>query len=130
MENTEQPVRPPVATEVLYNAACPVCRKEIDHYAHISARDALPIGYDDLNDATLLARWGLDAEDAAKRLHVRKDGHLLSGIPAFIVLWEDIPQYRWLARVVRTPGINQLATWTYDLVLAPLLYRWHLRRSR
>jgi predicted DCC family thiol-disulfide oxidoreductase YuxK len=116
-------------TEVLYNAACPVCSKEIDHYAALTEQEVLPIGYDDLNDPEKLARWGLSPEAAARRLHVRKDGEILSGVPAFIALWREIPRYRWLARVVSFPGIYQLASAVYDYVLAPLLYRWHLRRE-
>ncbi|MEM6888344.1 MAG: DUF393 domain-containing protein [Pseudomonadota bacterium] len=112
-------------TEVLYNAACPVCRREIEHYASLSTRDTLPITYSDLNDPELLDRWGLDLESAARRLHVRKNGELLSGIPAFMALWEEIPRYQWLARLVQTPGLNRVAVWTYDFVLAPALYRWH-----
>lgn len=117
-------------TEVLYNAACPVCRREIEHYEKISARDALPIRYDDLCDAEKLSRWGIDAEAAAKRLHVRKDGRTYAGIPAFIVLWQDIPQLHWLARVVALPGVYWLANKVYDYLLAPALYRWHVTRQR
>jgi predicted DCC family thiol-disulfide oxidoreductase YuxK len=116
-------------TEVLYNAACPVCSKEIDHYAALTERDVLPIGYDDLNDPEKLARWGLSPEAAAKRLHVRKNGETLSGVPAFIALWREIPRYRWLARIVAISGIFHLASAVYDYILAPLLYRWHLRRE-
>lgn len=117
-------------TEVLYNAACPVCRREIEHYEKISTRDALPIRYDDLGDAATLSRWGIDAEAAARRLHVRKDGQTYAGIPAFLVLWRDIPQWRWLARLVALPGVHWVANNVYDHVLAPALYRWHVMRQR
>jgi predicted DCC family thiol-disulfide oxidoreductase YuxK len=116
-------------TEVLYNASCPVCSKEIDHYAALTEKHVLPIGYDDLNDPEKLARWGLSPEAAAKRLHVRKDGQTLSGVPAFIALWREIPRYRWVARIVSVPGLFHLASAVYDYVLAPLLYQWHLRRE-
>jgi len=29
-----------------------------------------------------------------------------SGIDAFIALWDDIPKYRWAARLARTFGID------------------------
>ncbi len=116
-------------THVLYNAACPVCRAEIDHYAAYSAQNALPIRFEDLNTGQLDA-WGLTKEDATRRLHVMKGGALYSGIPAFLVLWQDMPRYRWLARVVALPGVNWFAVQTYDHVLAPLLYRRHMRRQR
>jgi predicted DCC family thiol-disulfide oxidoreductase YuxK len=121
-------------TEVLYNASCPICRREVDHYARISAREDLPIGYHDLGDAEQLADWGMTEKDAAMRLHVRKDGQVFGGIPAFVVLWREIPRMRWLARVVSLPGIHWIACIVYDHILAPVLYRWHLarmaRRSR
>lgn len=116
-------------TQVLYNAACPVCRAEIDHYAAYSVRNALPIQFEDLN-AVQLDAWGLTEEDAARRLHVMKNGAPYSGIPAFLVLWQDMPRYRLLARVVALPIINWFAVQTYDYVLAPLLYRWHMHRQK
>jgi predicted DCC family thiol-disulfide oxidoreductase YuxK len=120
----------PARTSVLYNATCPVCSFEIDHYAAYAHDRALPIRFDDLNDPARLAAWGIDADAAARRLHVLKDGRLLAGIPAFIVLWQEMPRYRWLARVVSLPGVHGLATLAYDRVLAPLIYRWHLRRLK
>ncbi|MFK7764785.1 MAG: thiol-disulfide oxidoreductase DCC family protein [Roseobacter sp.] len=120
----------PEETAVLYNADCPVCSFEIDHYAAYSSEKTLGIAFDDLNDATKLAPWGVDSDTAARRLHVLKNGALLTGIPAFIALWEDMPKYHWLARLVSRPGIYQTACFGYDVILAPLIYRWHLRRQR
>jgi len=116
-------------TEVLYNADCPVCRFEIDHYASYAQREALAIRFDDLNGAER-SRWDIDPEDAARRLHVRKDGQIYAGIPAFIVLWQDMPRYRWLARLVALPGVHWAACKVYDHVLAPALFAWHKRRQR
>jgi len=128
---TEAPAKtsPEPGTAVLYNADCPVCNFEIRHYAQYADRTGLPIRFDDLNsDARRM--WGLDADTAARRLYVLHDGVLTSGIPAFLVLWAQMPKYRWLARVVGLPGIRQVASVVYDHVLAPAIYRWHLRRQR
>ncbi len=115
-------------TSVLYNGQCPVCSFEIGHYAAYARRSGLPIRFDDLNAADL-DRWGLTEDDAARRLHVLHEGEILAGIPAFLVLWRRMPRYRWLARLVGLPGIRQLAGLAYDRALAPLIYRWHLRRK-
>lgn len=115
-------------TSVLYNGACPVCSAEIRHYAQYANHSGLPIRFDDLT-SDALADWGVDADLAARRLHVLHDGVLTSGIPAFLVLWGQMPRYRWLARVFGLPGIRQAASATYDHVLAPLLYAWHRRRT-
>jgi predicted DCC family thiol-disulfide oxidoreductase YuxK len=116
-------------TSVLYNATCPVCNLEIQHYARYAGANGLPIRFDDLN-SDARAEWGLDADTAARRLYVLHEGALTSGIPAFLVLWAQMPKYRWLARVVGLPGIRQIASATYDHVLAPTIYRWHLSRLR
>jgi len=114
-------------TKVLYNANCPVCRFEIDHYAQYCAGKRLPIRFDDLNTEAL-ADWNIDADTAARRLYVLHDGQLYSGIPAFIVLWKEMPRYRWVARLIGLPVIHRLACWSYDYALAPIIYRWHIWR--
>jgi hypothetical protein len=55
---------------------------------------------------------------------------LTSGIPAFLVLWAQMPKYRWLAKTVSLPGVKQIASVIYDYVLAPAIYRWHIHRLR
>lgn len=112
---------------VLYNADCPVCRAEIDHYAaHAAARD-LPIRFDDLNgpDITL---WGVTPDAAARQLHVLHEGRVVAGLPAFRLLWAAMPRYRWLARVTSWPGVRQVVGVIYDRIAAPMLYRAHLHR--
>lgn len=115
------------STSVLYNASCPVCNFEIRHYARYADSNGLPIRFDDLNSDARL-QWGLNADMAARRLYVLHDDKLTSGIPAFLVLWAQMPRYRWLGRTVGLPGIRQIASAVYDYVLAPVIYRWHLRR--
>ena len=57
------------------------------------------------------------------------DGKLTSGIAAFLVLWAQMPGYRLLGRIVGLPGIRHIATLAYDHVVAPAIYRWHLRET-
>ncbi len=116
-------------TSVLYNANCPVCNFEIQHYAQYAGAKGLPIRFDNLN-SDACGNWGLDADTAARRLYVLHDGTLTSGIPAFLVLWAQMPRYHWLARVVGLPVVKPIAVAAYDFVLAPAIYRWHLRRVR
>ena len=114
-------------TRILYNDTCPLCRFEIDHYRAAATRDGAPLRFDTLQDA---ARWGLTEDQAARRLHVLKDGELLSGLDAFRAIWSSLPRWRWLARVTGWPVLRPLVTVLYDRIAAPLLYRAHLRRQR
>ena len=58
-------------TCVLYNANCPVCNFEIQHYARYADRTGLPIRFDGLAQANA---WGLTPDQAARRLHVLHKG--------------------------------------------------------
>lgn len=111
---------------VLYNHSCPVCRFEIDGYRRRALRDGLPIRFDHLD---LAEDWGLTADDAARRLHVWQDGRILSGMEAFRALWSAMPRWRWLARVAGWPILRPVLSWLYDRIVAPLIYRAHLRRT-
>lgn len=112
---------------VLYNADCPVCRAEIGHYATLASALDLPIRFDDLNSPDL-SLWGVSSDAAARRLHVLHDGRVVAGIEAFRLIWQEIPRYRWLARVTGWPGMRQAAALIYDRLAAPLVYGAHLRR--
>lgn len=114
-------------TRVLYNGRCPVCSTEIAHYSKTAQANDLPIRFDDLHHGELY-RYGVDADIAARRLHVLHEGQLFVGVDAFIVLWRQLPRFRLLARVVALPGLKQIAAVIYDYVLAPALYHRHQRR--
>ncbi|MDT8326424.1 MAG: DUF393 domain-containing protein [Roseovarius sp.] len=116
-------------TQVLYNSRCPLCRAEIEHYAGYATRHDLPITFHDLNTREL-DHWGISTDAAARRLHVRRDGRIASGVEAFVMLWSAMPRYRLLARVVALPGLRHLAGVIYDRILAPRLYARHLARER
>jgi predicted DCC family thiol-disulfide oxidoreductase YuxK len=127
------PLQPPPADApaegtlcVLYNDTCPLCRAEIETYRRQSQAAGLDLRYDPLDRA---GDWGMDADTAARRLHVRQDGRVLSGLPAFRAIWSALPRWRWLAWLTGLPGVGWLATRIYDHILAPPLYRAHLRRQ-
>ncbi|MDJ0629403.1 MAG: DUF393 domain-containing protein [Rhodobacter sp.] len=116
-----------ICTTVIYNGDCPICSREIAGYRNYSEARGLDILFDDLNTADL-TRWGLTPDQAARRLYVVRDGVLYDGVAAFALLWEAMPRFRLLARLVRLPGVRRIAATVYDRLLAPLLYGMHRRR--
>ncbi|KPQ15048.1 MAG: hypothetical protein HLUCCO18_13595 [Rhodobacteraceae bacterium HLUCCO18] len=113
---------------ILYNGACPVCRAEIHHYRGSAEAAGAPLRFDDLN-ASDLGGWRMTDDEAARRLHARlPDGRIVSGVEAFALIWERLPRYGWLARLVRLPGVRGLAGFAYNRLAAPFLYRRHKRR--
>lgn len=116
-------------TAILYNGSCPICSHEIAVYRREAEAGGLPLRFDDL-DACNLAAWGVTPEDARRRLHVLRDGRVLSGVPAFIALWQVLPRWRWLARIVGLPGVRHVAVVVYDRLFAPALHAMDRRRRR
>lgn len=116
--------------EVLYNGQCPICSAEIAHYQAAAAACGADLRFVDLNQ-TDLESWGLDAESAARRLHIRDaSGKQIAGVPAFTAIWQELPRWRWFARILMLPGIRQATSWAYDYLAAPALFALHKRRQR
>ncbi|MBK5928199.1 thiol-disulfide oxidoreductase DCC family protein [Rhodobaculum claviforme] len=114
---------------VLYNGDCPICGREIEAYRRRAERLGAPLAFEDLNHADL-SDWGLEPEAARRRLHVREDGRVLAGVPAFVALWRRLPGMVWLARLVSLPGVAWLAAGVYEHILAPALHALDRRRRR
>jgi predicted DCC family thiol-disulfide oxidoreductase YuxK len=115
--------------EILYNGQCPICSAEIGHYKAAAEACNAPLHFVDLTQ-TDLTDWGMDADTAARRLHVRDaSGALVTGVAAFAAIWQDLPRWRWLARLVMLPVIRPSLDWGYERIAAPLLYRLHQRRQ-
>ena len=119
---------------VLYDGACPLCRREIGIYRGLPPlRPDAPVCFADVSDAALPLPPGITREQLLARFHVRsRDGELLSGAQAFLALWAALPGWRWLALAGRVPGAAWLMERTYRLFLRwrPTLQRWALRLDR
>lgn len=115
-------------TEILYNGRCPICSAEIAQYRAQAEKARAPLTFIDLN-GTDLSDWAVSQDQATRRLHARKDGQIISGFPAFLVLWRELPRMRWLARLLSLPVLRQIADFGYNALAAPLLYRLHMRRE-
>jgi len=116
---------------VLYDGACPLCRREIGLYQGMQAH--APLCFADVSDAAQALPPGTTRDQLMARFHVRRpDGQLLSGAEAFLVLWATLPGWRWLAVVGRLPG----ALWVMErcyrgfLVVRPSLQLWVARLDR
>ena len=57
--------------EVLYNDDCPICSREIKHYAGLSGDDVTFVKITEQSAAD----WGLTEEQAAKQIHARFRTH-------------------------------------------------------
>ena len=114
-------------SKVYYNSACPVCNAGIkDQRKRMQGCGVNNIEWVDVhNNPDAVSELESSLEQVRERLYVKDDkGQLNIGIDAFIQLWQQTPNQRWLARLFQLPVIRSLARVAYN-GFACLLYRWN-----
>jgi predicted DCC family thiol-disulfide oxidoreductase YuxK len=93
------------ATEVFYDGACPICRREIGVYRGLVPEGA--VAWRDVSQAGEAVAHDLSRQDALARFHARRaDGSLVSGARAFLAVWRNVGLLRYPAAVLeRRPFI-------------------------
>jgi predicted DCC family thiol-disulfide oxidoreductase YuxK len=112
------------ALTVLYDGACPLCRREIALYRGTCGD--VPLRFADVSNEAVVLPPSLTRDTALARFHVqRADGQIVSGAQAFLALWSVLPRWRWLARIGRVPGVAPLLEHMYRgfLVFRPAMQR-------
>ena len=106
----------PETLTVLYDGACPLCRREIAHVRGLAQRrgDSALCFVDISQPADGAAQFPDDRAALLARFHVqRADGSRLDGAAAFVAMWSRLPGWRWLARLARLPGMLTLLEVAY-----------------
>lgn len=106
----------PEKLTVLYDGACPLCRREIAHVKGLAQRrsDSGLCFLDISQQAEGSTAFAEDRAELLARFHVqRADGSRLDGAAAFVAMWSRLPGWRWLARLARLPGMLTLLEAAY-----------------
>ena len=103
---------------VYFNNSCSVCRMEINHYKKFNEK----LGWIDVtNNKEAQKETAKSSAELIRRLHVEQDGKIYQGIDAFLIVWSRLPKYRWLYKLVKTPGIYHASYIAYEC-LAYILF--------
>ena len=105
--------------KVLFNDKCSICSKEINHYKNLNVKDINWLDINDLKVATKLS--GKSHKELLRRLHVIRGDRVYSGVRAFVIMWDSIPRYKWLSKIISFPGIYHISVIIYELI-AIVLY--------
>ena len=104
--------------KVYFNNSCSVCRMEINHYKKFNEN----LGWIDVtNNKEAQKETAKSSAELIRRLHVEQDGKIYQGIDAFLIVWSRLPKYRWLYKLVKTPGIYHASYIAYEC-LAYILF--------
>ena len=100
---------------VLYDGACPLCRREIGVYQGLQPHEpGQSLKFLDISQPDSALPAGGVRSAYLARFHVqRPDGQVLSGAAAFVALWATLPGWRYLALVARLPGVTPLLELIY-----------------
>ena len=92
---------------VFFDGSCPLCRREIAHYRRIDTAQRM-YWVDAVSEPEALSRHGLSLEAAMAELHVLDaTGRWQRGVDAFLVIWQHLPAYRWLAKLVTVLNLRR-----------------------
>jgi demethoxyubiquinone hydroxylase (CLK1/Coq7/Cat5 family) len=111
---------------VLFDGACPLCRREIAHFKGLADRciDSVLCFVDISAEGEGGSTYAVDRAKLLARFHVqRADGSRLDGPAAFVAMWSRLPGWGWLGRLAQFPGVLGLLEVAYRgfLMVRPML---------
>ena len=100
---------------VFYDDRCPLCRREIEYYKKLSASTEIKWSGISQNISTL-EKYGIPYTESLKVLHaINEDNQMVYGVDTFILIWQQLPKWKWLAKFVGLPLIYQLSKGVYSI---------------
>ena len=85
---------------IFYDGKCGLCSREINYYKKIAQADKFRWS-DIATDPTPLKPLKISQADGLRRLHgIDSEGHLHIGVDAFLLIWRELPYWRFLSTPV------------------------------
>ena len=100
--------------KIFFNNSCSICRSEINVYKKQGIKQLEWVDITNNKDAERDAQK--TSKDLLRRLHVKSDGKIYSGAKAFIVLWNKMPKFKLLGKILSTPIIFHIFYIMYEIV--------------
>lgn len=100
---------------VFYDDRCPLCRREIEYYKKLSAFTEIKWSGISENIPTL-EKYGISYTESLKVLHaINEDNQMVYGVDTFILIWQQLPKWKWIAKFIELPLIYQLSKGIYRI---------------
>ena len=100
--------------KVYFNNSCKICKAEIDLY---KKEEISEINWVDItNNKQAKIETKKNFKELLRRLHVEKNGEIFSGAKAFLLVWKNIPKYRFLYKIFSLPIIFQIFSIGYEFI--------------
>ena len=103
-----------------FNESCNICRAEINHYKKINKS----INWINvINNKNALKETNLTSKELIRRLHIIKNDKLYKGLDAFLIVWNEIPRYKYLSKFLALPFIYHIGFLIYELFAIFLFFK-------
>ena len=103
-----------------FNESCNICRAEINHYKKINKS----INWIDVIHNNCASReTNLSSKELIRRLHIIKNDKLYKGLDAFLIVWNEIPRYKFLSKLLTLPIIYHIGWLIYEFIAIILFYK-------
>ena len=100
--------------KVYFNNSCKICKAEIDLY---KKEEISEINWVDItNNKQAKIETKKNFKELLRRLHVEKNGEIFSGAKAFLLVWKNIPKYKFLYKILSLPIIFQIFSVGYEII--------------
>ena len=100
--------------KVYFNNSCKICKAEIDIYKKEKVDDINWVDITNNNQANIETKK--NSKELLRRLHVEKNGEIFSGAKAFLLVWKNIPKYKFLYSIFSLPIIFQIFSLGYEII--------------
>ena len=100
--------------KVYFNNSCKICKAEIDIYKKEKINQISWI--DITNNQVACKETNKNDKELLRRLHVEKDGKIFSGAQAFLLVWKNIPRYKFLYSFFRLPIVFHIFSFIYEII--------------
>jgi predicted DCC family thiol-disulfide oxidoreductase YuxK len=100
--------------KVYFNNSCKICKAEIDLYKKEKINDINWVDITNNNQANIETKK--NSKELLRRLHVEKGGEIFSGAKAFLLVWKNIPKYKFLYSIFSLPIIFQIFSVGYETI--------------
>tara|TARA_B100000287_G_scaffold255938_1_gene240552 strand:- start:113 stop:460 length:348 start_codon:yes stop_codon:yes gene_type:complete len=99
--------------KIFFNNSCSICRSEINVYKKQGIKQLEWVDITNNKDAERDTQK--TNKDLLRRLHVKSEGKIYSGAKAFIILWNRIPKFKILSKILSIPVIFHIFSLTYEI---------------
>lgn len=101
--------------QVYYDGKCGLCSKEIHYYMSIDKEKKFS-WIDVTEQYDELEKIGISLSNALMYLHaIDLDGRLRTGVDAFVLIWNNLPGWKFLGFLISLPIIKSVARFVYRI---------------